>query len=319
MVYVYAHYVVGLGGRNESHESTLHLLERDVCSRNQSRSLNFDHLHQDVHRQQQQQHQQFRSTDSRRYMRPTLFSGHRVSLVTTALRVKSVSTSSPAARRPRQRSLPSPVHLRRFSSSRPSKYDGTPRIQLRPYQEESITSVLTNLAKGARRLGLSLATGSGKTVIFSHLIERVPVPTHDATQTLVLAHRRELVEQAARHIEDLYPSKRVEVEMAHQHASGTADITVASVQSINSGDRLRKYDPARFKLVLVDEAHHIAAPTYLGVLKHFNLSEKDAQTHTALVGVSATFSRSDGISLGTAIDHIVYHKSVQALKDIFGC
>ena len=169
------------------------------------------------------------------------------------------------------------------------------------------------IARGDSTLILA-PTGSGKTVIFSHLIERVPAPTRDATQTLVLAHRRELVEQAARHIENLYPSKRVEVEMAHQHASGTADITVASVQSITSGDRLRKYDPARFKLVLVDEAHHIAAPTYLGVLKHFNLSEKNADTHTALVGVSATFSRTDGISLGTAIDHIVYHKSVKHLK-----
>ena len=252
-------------------------------------------------------------------MRPTLISGHRVSLATTALRVKRVSTTSLALGRPWHPFLPSIIQLKRFSSSRPSNHDGFPSIQLRPYQEESITSVLTNLAKGSRRLGLSLATGSGKTVIFSHLIERVPAPTRDATRTLVLAHRRELVEQAARHIENLYPSKRVEVEMAHQHASGTADITVASVQSITSGDRLRKYDPSRFKLVLVDEAHHIAAPTYLGVLKHFNLAEKNAETHTALVGVSATFSRSDGISLGSAIDHIVYHKLVEALGTVLWC
>lgn len=192
----------------------------------------------------------------------------------------------------------------------PTITNGTPNIRLRPYQEESITSVLTSLAKGARRLGLSLATGSGKTVIFSHLIDRVPSPTPEATQTLVLAHRRELVEQAARHVRQLYPHKTVEVEMAAQHATGTADITVASVQSITSGERLQKYDPAKFKLILVDEAHHIAARTYLNVLKHFDLLVKDTKTHTALVGVSATFSRSDGISLGTAIDHIVYHKSV---------
>jgi hypothetical protein len=262
--------------------------------------------------------QRFRSTDPWRYMRPTLIPGHRVSLVTTALRANRASTISLVARRPWQQFPLPPFRSKGFSSSKPSNHDTTPSIQLRPYQEESITSVLTNLAKGSRRLGLSLATGSGKTVIFSHLIERVPAPTRDATQTLVLAHRRELVEQAARHIENLYPSKRVEVEMAHQHASGTADITVASVQSITSGDRLKKYDPARFKLVLVDEAHHIAAPTYLGVLKHFNLSEKNAETHTALVGVSATFSRSDGISLGTAIDHIVYHKSVRTLIDVLG-
>lgn len=39
-----------------------------------------------------------------------------------------------------------------------------PKIQLRDYQEESIQSVLENLEKGHNRLGLSLATGSGKTV-----------------------------------------------------------------------------------------------------------------------------------------------------------
>jgi ATP-dependent helicase IRC3 len=194
----------------------------------------------------------------------------------------------------------SPLYARGLSISTAYKSsNGTSEIQLRPYQEESITSVLTSLAKG-----------SGKTVIFSHLIDRVPPPTPDATQTLVLAHRRELVEQAARHVTQLYPNKSVEIEMGNQHATGTAEITVASVMSLASGTRLQKYDPARFKLILVDEAHHIAAPTYLSVLGHFDLLEKDAKTHTALVGVSATFSRADGISLGTAIDHIVYHKSV---------
>lgn len=197
---------------------------------------------------------------------------------------------------------------RGFTTSTALFKDDPPQIKLRPYQEDAINSVLTNLAQGSRRLGLSLATGAGKTVIFSHLIARVPSPSPETTQTLVLAHRRELVEQAANHVQNLYKDKRVEVEMGKQHASGTADITVASVQSITSGDRLEKYDPKRFKMVLVDEAHHIAAPTYLSVLKHFGLSEKDAKTHTALVGVSATMSRADGLSLGSAIDQIVYHK-----------
>ena len=95
--------------------------------------------------------------------------------------------------------------------------------------------------------------------------------------------------------------------MGSMHATGTADITIASVQSINSKDRLDKYDPANFKMVLVDEAHHIVAPGYLRVLKHFGLDQK--QDHTpALVGVSATFSRFDGVKLGAAIDEIVYHK-----------
>ncbi len=94
------------------------------------------------------------------------------------------------------------------------------------------------------------------------------------------------------------------------HASGLADITVASVQSILSGSRLMRYNPDRFKLVLVDEVHHVAAQSYLTVLEHFGLSTSEAARRgtTALVGVSATFSRADGLSLGVAIDSIVYHK-----------
>lgn len=95
--------------------------------------------------------------------------------------------------------------------------------------------------------------------------------------------------------------------MGASHASGHADITVASVQSIISGDRIKKFDPKNFKLLLVDEAHHIVAPGYMKTLDHFGLAK--VQEHSpALVGVSATFSRFDGLRLGAAIDQIVYHK-----------
>ncbi|KAK8160263.1 P-loop containing nucleoside triphosphate hydrolase protein [Phyllosticta citribraziliensis] len=188
-------------------------------------------------------------------------------------------------------------------------------IQLRDYQEECIQSVLDYLNRGHNRLGVSLATGSGKTVIFTQLIDRVPAPDDYATQTLILAHRRELVEQAARHCSNAYPSKTVDIEMGNIHASGAADITVASVQSIISGDRIEKFDPRRFKLVLVDEAHHIVAETYLKALDWFGL-KNNTNPQTALVGVSATLSRFDGRRLGTVIDHVVYHKDyVEMIED----
>jgi ATP-dependent helicase IRC3 len=185
-----------------------------------------------------------------------------------------------------------------------------PKIQLREYQEECIQAVLSYLHAGHKRLGVSLATGSGKTVIFTHLIDRIPAVGH-VSQTLILAHRRELVEQAARHCTLAYPDKHVEIELGNNHASGAADITVASVQSITSSDRLQKFDPSRFKLVLVDEAHHIVSPTYLEVLEHFGLRHASDWSNSpvpALVGVSATFSRFDGRKLGAVIDHIVYHR-----------
>ena len=97
--------------------------------------------------------------------------------------------------------------------------------------------------------------------------------------------------------------------MGKLHASGVADITVASVQSVCSGDRVSKFDSRLFKLILVDEAHHIVAPGYMHILKHFGLLSPSAKS-PALVGVSATMSRFDGVKLGAALDHVVYHKSV---------
>ncbi|KAF2402039.1 ResIII-domain-containing protein [Trichodelitschia bisporula] len=188
------------------------------------------------------------------------------------------------------------------------------KIQLRPYQEDCITAVLDHLKQGHKRLGISLATGSGKTVIFTQLIDRIP-STGDRTRTLILAHRQELVDQAYKHCAKAYPNKSIEIELGKSRASGLADITVASLQSITSRDRILKFNPSRFKLVLVDEAHHIVAPRYLNVLKHFNLRHLEVES-PALLGVSATFSRSDGLKLGSVIDHIVYHKDyIEMIND----
>lgn len=95
--------------------------------------------------------------------------------------------------------------------------------------------------------------------------------------------------------------------MGNAHATGAANITVASIQSITSRERINKFDPDTYKLILVDEAHHIVAPNYLNALAHFGLRH-GASGPAALVGVSATLSRHDGLRLGSVIDHIVYHK-----------
>lgn len=161
---------------------------------------------------------------------------------------------------------------------------------------------------------LALGMTDEMQVIFTQLIQHVVGPSERATQTLILAHRRELVEQAARHCTNAYPSKVVEVDMANSRASGVADITIASVASLQKEERLAKYNPDNFKLVLVDEAHHIVAPGYMKVLHHFGLSTKNHYSPN-LVGVSATFSRFDGVKLGAAIDEIVYHKDYVDMID----
>jgi ATP-dependent helicase IRC3 len=123
---------------------------------------------------------------------------------------------------------------------------------------------------------------------------------------MIIVHRRELVEQAAKHCRLAYPDKIVEIEMGNNVATGHGDIIIASVQTLARG-RIHKFDPKLFKLILVDEAHHIVARSYREVLDHFGLNEPSPDA-PVLVGVSATFARFDGLKLGAAIDHIVYHK-----------
>ncbi|KAL7270363.1 putative ATP-dependent helicase IRC3 [Rhizina undulata] len=188
---------------------------------------------------------------------------------------------------------------------------GIQKFQLRNYQEECIQAVLDNVGEGHRRMGVSLATGSGKTVIFTQLISRLTHPSNPlATQTLILVHRRELVEQAANHCRANYPDRTIEIEMSAAKATGAADITIASVQSLVSGDRIAKFDPKRFKLILIDEAHHAVASTYMQVLDHFGVLDPiEGVTDTPIVvGVSATLSRFDGMKLGRVMDRIVYHR-----------
>lgn len=123
---------------------------------------------------------------------------------------------------------------------------------------------------------------------------------------MIIVHRRELVEQAAKHCRLAYPDKIVEIEMGNNVATGHGDIIIASVQTLARG-RIYKFDPKLFKLILVDEAHHIVARSYREALGHFGLNEPSPNA-PVLVGVSATFARFDGLKLGAAIDHIVYHK-----------
>ena len=101
-------------------------------------------------------------------------------------------------------------------------------------------------------------------------------------------------------------AQTVEIEMSNFHSSGTADITVCSVQSLLRSDRLAKFRPEWVKLILIDEAHHAAAPSYLKILEYFGALTKEAKA--VVIGVSATLSRLDGLKLGTALDEIVYHR-----------
>ncbi len=67
-------------------------------------------------------------------------------------------------------------------------------MSLRPYQQEAREAVETQWTSGVKNTLLVLVTGGGKTIIFSKIIEDC---VRSGERVLVLAHRGELLEQAA--------------------------------------------------------------------------------------------------------------------------
>jgi len=134
----------------------------------------------------------------------------------------------------------------------------TPVIQLRPYQQECIQACVDKFLKeNVRRQAVSLPVGSGKTVIFSNLIQQIPPPQPDATKVLVIAHRQELLYQAYRQISSHISEKGlvVEIDQGSKVAKGNGDVIIGSVQTLGrpSTVRLAKYNPDEFKAIIIDE------------------------------------------------------------------
>ncbi|MGE9696695.1 DEAD/DEAH box helicase [Streptomyces sp. CH6] len=162
-----------------------------------------------------------------------------------------------------------------------------PEFAPRPYQTEAIQALLNGWATGQHnRLAVVLPTGAGKTVVFANLIS-AQLGQLNGRRALVLAHREELIEQAAAKIRAVRPDLRVGIVKAERDEHRDADVIVASIQTLASKKRR---DAVRdIGLVIVDECHHAAAKTYVRVLEHFG-----AFRGVPVAGFTATMTRADG-------------------------
>lgn len=153
-------------------------------------------------------------------------------------------------------------------------------MKLRPYQDRCVNAVFDAL--GSHRSALvDMATGLGKTVIFSHVADRWP------GRVLIMAHRDELIRQAADKVQAI-TGVRPGIEMAGERVYenggiGRPKVVIASVQTLTSGDRLAKFDPSQFGLVITDEAHRGVAKSYRRVFAYF-----DRNPDSRRLGVTAT-------------------------------
>lgn len=167
-------------------------------------------------------------------------------------------------------------------------------MELRPYQKEAREAVFEQWETVKRTL-LVLPTGCGKTVVFAKVAEEC---VRKGQRVLILAHRGELLEQAADKIEKSTGLKSA-VEKAESSCLGSwYRITVGSVQSLQREKRLSQFPRNYFDTIIIDEAHHCISDGYQKVLGHF--------PEARVLGVTATPDRGDMRNLGEYFESLAY-------------
>lgn len=170
-------------------------------------------------------------------------------------------------------------------------------IKLRPYQTEAIQAINTHWSDWQREL-LVLPTGCGKTVVFN------TVAHERSGQTLILAHREELIEQARDKYQRMFGEIPGKIKAQENEIRR---VTVGSVQTM-----IRRDYSGVFDTVIIDEAHHAISDSYQHVLKQF----PDAK----ILGVTATPDRGDKKSLASYFDGVAYeYKLVDAVREGYLC
>jgi superfamily II DNA or RNA helicase len=176
---------------------------------------------------------------------------------------------------------------------------------LRPYQDECVTAIDQGWGEHIRRQLITLPTGAGKTVVFAHQI------AHQPGRSIVLVHRDELVVQT---IEKLVAAgadpAAIGVVKAERNEVG-AHIVVASIQTLSRPTRLAHLVPD-FATVVVDEAHHARARSYMRVLTYFGCFREDGPL---LLGFTATPDRADGSSIAEVFEACVFSRSTLELMN----
>lgn len=168
-------------------------------------------------------------------------------------------------------------------------------MELRPYQQEAKTAVFEQWDSGVKKTLLVLPTGCGKTIVFAKITEDC---VRRGERVLILAHRGELLEQAADKLRKA-TGLGCAVEKAEETCRGSwFRVTVGSVQTLMREKRLKQFPEDYFNTIIIDEAHHCLSDSYQRVLQHFPEAE--------VLGVTATPDRGDMRNLGQYFDSLAY-------------
>lgn len=160
-------------------------------------------------------------------------------------------------------------------------------FKLRDYQIELVEGVQESMLNGNKKILVQSAAGSGKSITMAEIAKRA---TDKGNRVMFVVHRRELVAQ----IKNTFRLNGVNQNLCY----------IGMVQTVTR--RLDKFEHEP-QIILVDEAHHSLAKTYLRIFGYFS----NAYT----IGFTATPVLLSGRGLGNYYEDLIIGKSVQWLID----
>lgn len=181
--------------------------------------------------------------------------------------------------------------------------------ELRPYQQLARDRIHAEWDAGHTRTLLVLPTGTGKTIVFASVAAD---QVRAGDRVLILAHRGELLEQAADKLQ-----RSTGLVSAVEKAESTCldswfRVVVGSVQTLQRTARLERFPRDYFGTIIIDEAHHAITDGYRRILDYFSGAK--------VLGVTATPDRGDMRNLGEVFDSLAFeYKLTDAIKEGYLC
>ncbi len=174
---------------------------------------------------------------------------------------------------------------------------------LRPRQKELVSRSVTALRQHGNTLAVA-PTGAGKTIMLSAILGELF--KEDASKACVLAHRDELTAQNQAKFKRINPGLSTGMYNA-TIKTWEGDVTFAMVQTLTRENNLDTM-PVLDALV-VDEAHHARAESYLRIIDHAQKKNPDIK----LLGMTATPNRGDKLGLRPVFSNVADQITVKEL------
>lgn len=168
--------------------------------------------------------------------------------------------------------------------------------ELRDYQLSTRAEVASLIRQGFKRILVCMPTGAGKTTLFSSMVQSAAAKQ---SRSLVIAHRRELIDQAHARL-FLFGVNAGKIMGGKKHSYKGDRTNVASIQTLSRRDM----PPADH--IVVDEAHHVTEGNQYGKLI-------EEYPNAVIIGYTASPQRLDGKPLGFFFEVLVESVSVAEL------